>query len=72
MYPIEHVLKDLKVYVWNMCKPEGNMAKGCIFDEALGLCTKYMERFGATRRHVWDANEVEGVAEEVLEGVSKP
>jgi hypothetical protein len=71
MYPIERTLKDLKGYAQNMCKPKGNMAKGHIFNEALGLCIEYMESFHATRRHVWDANE-EGVDGEVLEGVSKP
>jgi hypothetical protein len=72
MYPIERTLKDLKGYVWNMCKLEGNMAKGYIFNEALGLCTEYMGSFHATRRRVWDANEKERVGGEVLEGVSKP
>ncbi len=27
MYPIERTLKDVKGYVWNMCKLEGNMAR---------------------------------------------
>jgi hypothetical protein len=54
-----------------MCKPKGNIIEGYIFDEALGLCTKYMERFGATRKCVWDAYEEERVAKEVLEGISK-
>ncbi len=36
------------------------MAKGHVFNEALGLCID-----------VWDVNE-EGVDGEVLEGVSKP
>jgi hypothetical protein len=62
MYPIERVLKNMKGYVWNMCKLEGNMEEGYIFDEALGLYTRYMERFGATWRRVWDVNEEEGVA----------
>jgi hypothetical protein len=47
------------------------MAQTYNFNEALGLCTKYMERFDATRC-VWDANEEERVAKEVFEGVSKP
>lgn len=47
------------------------MAKGHVFNEALGLCTEYLESFHATRRHVWDVNE-EGVDGEVLEGVFKP
>jgi hypothetical protein len=43
------------------------MTKIYIFDEALGLCRKYMERFGATRKCVWDAYEKEKVAKEDLE-----
>ncbi len=42
VYPIERVMKDLKGYVRNMCKLEGCMTKGYIFDEALGLCIEYM------------------------------
>ncbi len=61
MYPIEKALKRSKgLCSFNMCKPEASMAEGYIFDEALGLCTKYMESFCATRRCVWDVNE-EGV-----------
>jgi hypothetical protein len=44
--------------------------KRYIFYEALGLFTKYMQNFGATSRHIWDANE-EGVVGEVLEGQPK-
>jgi hypothetical protein len=72
MYPIERIMKDLKGYVCNMHKPKGRMAKGHIFDEVLGLCTEYMHNFEATNRHVWDANEEEGVVGEVLEGQPKP
>jgi hypothetical protein len=46
MYLIEHAMKDLKGYVCNMVKPEGSKAKGYIVDEALGLCSKYMQGFG--------------------------
>jgi len=42
----------MKGYVWNMCKPEGSMAEGYIFDKALGFYTKYMERFGAMQKQV--------------------
>lgn len=70
IYSIEQALKDLKRFVQNMCKPKGSMVDGYIFDEALGLCTKYMEAFIAIKRRVQDANE-EGVAGEVLDGVPK-
>jgi hypothetical protein len=42
MYPIEHVMKDLKGYVHNMVKPKGSMAEGYIVDETLGLYNNYM------------------------------
>lgn len=72
MYPIKCAMKDLKGYIRNMSKPKGSMAKGYIIDEALGLCTKYMQKFGETRQFIWDPNEKEGVAREVLEGVPTP
>jgi hypothetical protein len=49
MYLIEHVMKDLKGYIINMCKSKGCMVEGHVFNEALGLCTKYMQTFDATR-----------------------
>jgi len=54
-----------------MCKPKDNIIEEYIFDEALGLCIEYMERFGAKRKCVWDIYEEERVAKEVLEGISK-
>jgi hypothetical protein len=47
------------------------MAKKYTFDEALGLCIKYMHSFRATTRQFWDVDE-EGVFEEVLKGCPKP
>jgi hypothetical protein len=37
MYPMERAMKDLKGYVRNMCKPEGSMVEGYIFNEALNV-----------------------------------
>ncbi len=54
-----------------MCKLGSSMAKGYNFNEALGLCIKYMQGFGLTTRPIWDVNEEEGVAREVLEAVGK-
>jgi hypothetical protein len=72
MYPIEHSLKDLKGYVHNMVKPEGSMAERYVVDEAMGLYNKYMHGRRATQRCIWDVDEKEGVAGEVLEGMHKP
>jgi hypothetical protein len=40
-YPIERFMAILKHYVCNKVKPEGCMAMGYMYDEALGFCTKY-------------------------------
>ncbi len=72
IYLIEHAMKDLKSYARNMSKPKCIIAERNIFYEALGLCTKYMQGFGATSMHIWDANEEEGVFGEVLQGTPKP
>jgi hypothetical protein len=72
MYPIERAMKYLKGYIWNMSKLEGSIIEGYIFYETLGLCTEYMQGFGATSRHVWDANKEEGVYGEVLQGTPNP
>jgi hypothetical protein len=72
MYLIECAMKDLKGYVHNMAKPKGSMAKGYIVDETLGLYNKYMLGFRATQQCIWDVDEEEGVAGEVLESMCKP
>jgi len=38
-------------------RPEGSMTKGYALEEALGLCTKYVQDFMAMRRQVWDDKE---------------
>jgi hypothetical protein len=46
------------------------MAKGYVFDEALVLCTKYMQTFDVTSKQIWDDNK-EKMVGEVIEGVPK-
>ncbi len=65
-------MKDMKGYMRNLTKAEGNIVEGYIFDEALGLVTKSMTNFGATRRQMWDANEKEVLVGEVFQGQPKP
>ncbi len=55
-----------------MAKLEGSMAKGYIFDEALGLCIEYKQCFRAMRCCVWDSNKKKGVIREILERQPKP
>ena len=47
-------------------KPEGCMAEAYSM-ETLGFCSKYMKRYDATSRRVWDANE-EAMHNEMVEG----
>jgi hypothetical protein len=45
MYPIECVLKTLKVYVRNKARPKTLMVERYIYDENIGFVTKYMQKF---------------------------
>ena len=72
MYPMEHYMKSLKGFVRNKTRPEGGMAEGYALEEALGLCTEYMQEFASTRRRVWDSYEEPSMKEEVPEGKGKP
>ena len=68
MYPIERYMKVLKKFVRNKAKPEGSMCEGYIMQEAIGFCTEYMKDFTNVSRRVWDDDEDERHAGEVLEG----
>jgi len=48
-------------------RPEGSMTKGYALEEALGLCTKYVQDFMAMRRQVWDDKEDLNMFNELLE-----
>ena len=72
MYPVERYLGVLKKYVRNRPLPEGSMAEGYIVDEALGLCTEYLQGFPYTRRRVWDDEEELGMSGVQLQGKGKP
>lgn len=72
MYPIERYLCVLKKYVKNRSLPEGCIAEGYIVDEALGLCTEYLQGFPHTRRRVWDDEEEPGVLGIQLQGRGTP
>jgi hypothetical protein len=56
-YPIEQYLHVLKKYVRNKAKPEGCMASGYMYDEALGFTTKYLALYPLTTCCIWDVNE---------------
>jgi len=67
MYPIEWYLKTLKGFVQNKARPKGSLTKSYALEEALGLCTKYIQDFMAMRRQVWDDKEDLNMFDEVLE-----
>ena len=58
----------LKKYVRNRTLPEGSMAEGYIVEEALGLCTEFLQGFRHTRTRVWDVQEEPGISGVELEG----
>ena len=68
MYPIERYMKVLKKFVRNKAKPEGSICEGYLMQEAIGFCTEYMKDFSNVNRHVWDDDDDQRVASEVLEG----
>jgi hypothetical protein len=45
MYPIEHVLKTLKAYVWNRAWLKALMVERYIYDKNIGFVIKYMQKF---------------------------
>jgi hypothetical protein len=72
MYPVERYMKTLKAYVQNMACPEASMAEGYLKDECIGFVIEYLQRFEVVYRRVWDAEDMYGDVEEVLEGAGKP
>jgi hypothetical protein len=69
-YPVERFMSVLKGYVRNRSKPEGSMAMGYTWDASLGFITEYLDLYPHTRRRMWDPNEEEMVAGEVLQGAA--
>jgi hypothetical protein len=67
-YPIERFMAILKHYVRNKAKPEGCMAMGYMYDEALGFCTEYFSLYKHTQRRMWDPEEELADVGEVLQG----
>jgi hypothetical protein len=70
-YPMERFMSVLKGYVRNRSKPEGSMAMGYTWDASLGFITEYLDLYPHTRRRMWDLNEEEMVAGEVLQGAAR-
>jgi hypothetical protein len=69
MYLVEKYMTTLKTYVWNMARLEGSMIERYIRDECFGFIIEHLQRFEVVQQHVWDVEEEEGDANEVLGGV---
>jgi hypothetical protein len=69
-YGVERYMYVLKKYVRNRSKPEGSMATGYMYSEALGLLAEHMALYPGSRR-VWDMDEEARDEGEVLEGAPR-
>ena len=66
--PYRTIYEGSEKFVRNKAKPEGSICEGYSMQEAIGFCIEYMKDFSNVNRHVWDDDEDERVAGEVLEG----
>jgi hypothetical protein len=65
---MKRYLKTLKCYVLQRAQPEGSMGQGYTMDEALGFCTKYMQRCTMSQCQVKDDKEDPTMSDEIVEG----
>jgi len=68
MYSVERYLGHLKSLVRNKARPEGSMAMGYMYEEALGFVTEHFRMYPVSARVIWDMEEHEQDVGEVPEG----
>jgi len=68
MYPIQIYMKSLKNKFHTREKPKGIMSEGYSMKETMRFFTEYMKDFKNVNRCVWDDDEDERIAGELLEG----
>lgn len=68
MYSGERYLGHLKGLVRNKARPEGSIAMGYMFEEALGFVTEHFRMYPGLARVIWDLEEDERDNNEVFEG----
>ena len=56
MYSIERYLGHLKTLVCNKAQPEGSIAQGYMYEEAIGFVTKHFRLYPQSMRVLWDMN----------------
>ena len=71
MYSIERYVGHLKGLVRNKARPEGSMAMGYMYEEALGFATEHFRSYPAAARVIWSMDEDERDVSDVLEGRGK-
>jgi hypothetical protein len=67
MYGIERYIYKLKRYVKNRSCPEGSMATGNMYNEALGYITEHFSLYPRSSR-VWEVDDDPKYNAQVLEG----
>ena len=71
MYGVERYLGHLKSFIRNKARPEGSIAMGYMYEEALGFVTEHFRLYPGAARVIWDMEEDEKDCSEVLEGKPK-
>ena len=68
MYSVERYLGHLKSLVCNKTRPEGSMAMGYMYEEALDFVTEHFRMYPVSARIIWHMEEDEQDVGEVLKG----
>jgi len=68
MYSVERYLGHLKSLVRNKARPEGSMAQGYMYKEAIGFVTEHFQMYPGAARLLWDMDEDDQDSGEVMEG----
>ena len=68
MYSVERYLGHLKGLVRNKARPEGSIAQGYMYEEAIGFVTEHFQLYPGVARVLWDMEEHEQDNGEVTEG----
>ena len=68
MYGVERYLGHLKTLIHNKARPEGSIAMGYVYEEALGFVTEHFRLYPGAARVIQDMDEDLKDASEVLEG----
>lgn len=68
MYGVERHLGHMKGLIRNRARPEGLIAQGYMFEEAIGFATEHFQMYPGAVRTMWSIDEDDKDSGEVLEG----